>query len=145
MRCFSGSANSLRKHSDEAQICSAPLYFTTQHEVGVFITVMGAAQEGSEGNFLNFSSFQEINLYGKETDPNNLPLKRNIRWLDMKSVGNQRKPQRDQNKAGCAEAESHMRYIPQGLPLQGVPNLEGITNLWCSTDFDREKMDVIIE
>lgn len=79
MCCFSGSVNSLKKRSDKAQICSAPLYFTIQHEVGMFIFVMGAAHEGSEGNFLNFSSFEEINLYGKETAPDNLPQERNIR------------------------------------------------------------------
>lgn len=45
--------------------------------------------------------------------------------MERKSAGNQRKPQRDQNEAGCAKAESHMRYVPRGLTLSGLPNLEG--------------------
>lgn len=72
MCCFSGSVNSLKKCSQEAWICSAPpLYFTQtlilKSKFNTFIIIMGIAHEGSKGNFLNFSSLQEINLYRKET------------------------------------------------------------------------------
>lgn len=70
MCCLSGSVSSLEKSSDEAQICSAPLYFdktfSMKLECSMLLIVVGAAHEGSEGNSLNFSGFQEINLYGKE-------------------------------------------------------------------------------
>lgn len=49
----------------------SPPYFTEmlilKSKFNTFIIIMGIAHEGSKGNFLNFSSLQEINLYRKET------------------------------------------------------------------------------